>query len=154
MHLSTTRPRRAGTGLRGGLPQRKCLTRGLGPVGLSQTPKQQRYGLRNSEIPGLRARESSESTYGRHPNPYHCLPRPSRWSGDLCLYCHLEGSFYHGFDRAARNRATVFWAFLLKRPSRKVLVSGWCIPVGMQGKRPFGFLPSPPLFAWALPPVP
>ena len=38
---------------------------------------------------------------------------------DLCLYCSLEGEFHPCFDTVGSNLPTVFWVFLLKRPSRK-----------------------------------
>jgi hypothetical protein len=55
-------------------------------------PMQQRYGLRNSEI-RVRSQESSESTYGRPPNPYHYLPRPSRWSRTYACIAVSKGNF-------------------------------------------------------------
>jgi len=38
---------------------------------------------------------------------------------DLCQFRNVEGFYYPGFDQVDGNPSTVFWAFLLKRPSRK-----------------------------------
>jgi hypothetical protein len=52
---------------------------------------QQRYGLRNSQITGLRASESSESTFSCHPSGNHYLPRPSRWSWTYACIAASKG---------------------------------------------------------------
>ena len=108
---------------------------------------QQRDWLRNSQIPGLRARESSESMYGCHPRPYHCLPRRSRRDHPYAGLAIGKGHITRALTRWAVIRQQ-FSLFLLKRaPASGVGAS----LSGCNAKRLFSFLPPPPMLEKAFP---
>jgi hypothetical protein len=57
-----------------------------------------------------------------HPSSNHCPPRRSGRSRTYACIAIGKGHLTPAFDRAARNRATVLRAFLLKRLPRKGLI--------------------------------
>src|SRR6266704_2909756 len=89
---------------------------------IAELQTQQRYWLRNRETPGLCAKGSTESMYGCHPRPYHCLPRRRRRSQTYASLAIAKGHITRAFDTVGGNPPTVFRVFLLKRLPRKGLV--------------------------------
>src|SRR6266704_4806754 len=83
---------------------------------------EQRIWLRKREIPGSCARESTESTYGCHPRPSHCLPRRSRWSRTYAGYAIGKGHITPATRPGGSSSSNSFPSLSAKKAPRKGLI--------------------------------